>query len=77
MNQMNPMQMALQMARAGKNPMSLLNTMSRQNPQLAQAMRLIQGKSPEQLRQTAENMAKERGTTLEQMAQQMGISLPK
>lgn len=77
MNQMNSMQMALQMARAGKNPMSLLNTMSRQNPQLAQAMRLIQGKSPEQLRQTAENMAKERGTTLEQMAQQMGISLPK
>lgn len=77
MNQMNPMQMALQMARAGKNPMSLLNTMSRQNPQLAQAMRLIQGKSPEQLRQTAENMAKERGTTLEQVAQQMGISLPK
>ena len=77
MNQMNPMQMALQMARAGKNPMSLLNTMARQNPQLAQAMRLIQGKSSEQLRQTAENMAKERGTTLEQMAQQMGISLPK
>lgn len=77
MNQMNPMQMALQMARAGKNPMPLLNTMSRQNPQLAQAMRLIQGKSPEQLRQTAENMAKERGTTLEQMTQQMGISLPK
>lgn len=77
MNRMNPMQMALQMARAGKDPMSLLNTMSRQNPQLAQAMRLIQGKSPEQLRQTAENMAKERGTTLEQMAQQMGISLPK
>ena len=77
MNQMNLMQMALQMARAGKNPMSLLNTMSRQNPQLAQAMRLIQDKSPEQLRQTAENMAKERGTTLEQMAQQMGLTLPK
>ena len=77
MNQMNPMQMALQMARAGKNPMSLLNTMSRQNPQLAQAMRLIQGKSPEQLRKTAENLAKERGYNLEQVAQQMGISLPK
>lgn len=77
MNQMNPMQMALQMARAGKNPMSLLNTMSRQNPQLAQAMRLIQGKNPEQLRKTAENLAKERGYNLEQIAQQMGISLPK
>lgn len=77
MNQMNPMQMLLQMTRAGQNPMNLLQSLSRQNPQVAQAMRLIQGKNPEQLRKTAENLAKERGTTLEQMAQQIGISLPK
>lgn len=77
MNQMNPMQMLLQMTRAGQNPMSLLQSLSRQNPQVAQAMRLIQGKNPEQLRKTAENLAKERGYNLEQIAQQMGISLPK
>lgn len=77
MNQMNPMQIALQMAKAGKNPMNLLQSLSRQNPQVAQAMRLIQGKNPEQLRKTAENLAKERGYDLEQIAQQMGLSLPK
>ena len=77
MNGINPMQMAFQMARSGKNPMGLLNTMAKQNPQFAQAMRLIQGKSPEQLKQTAENMAKERGMDLEQVARQMGITLPK
>ena len=77
MNHMTPMQMLLQMTRAGQNPMGLLQSLSRQNPQVAQAMRLIQGKNPEQLRKTAENLAKERGYNLEQIAQQMGISLPK
>ena len=57
--------------------MQLLQQMAGQNPQAAQAMRLIQGKNPQQLRQIAENMAKERGVDLNQMAHQMGITLPK
>ena len=73
----NPMMAMMQMMRAGQNPMQMLQRMAGQNPQAAQAMRLIQGKSPQQLRQIAENMAKERGVNLEQMAQQMGITLPK
>lgn len=67
----------LQMARNGGNPMQMLQQMAGQNPQAAQAMRLIQGKKPQQLRQIAENMAKERGVDLNQMAHQMGITLPK
>ena len=67
----------LQMARNGGNPMQMLQQMAGQNPQAAQAMRLIQGKNPQQLRQIAENMAKERGVDLNQMAHQMGITLPK
>lgn len=57
--------------------MQMLQQMAGQNPQAAQAMRLIQGKNPQQLRQIAENMAKERGVDLNQMAHQMGITLPK
>ena len=67
----------LQMARNGGNPKQMLQQMAGQNPQAAQAMRLIQGKNPQQLRQIAENMAKERGVDLNQMAHQMGITLPK
>ena len=57
--------------------MQMLQQMAGQNPQAAQAMRLIQGKNPQQLRQIAENMAKERGVDLDQMARQMGLTLPK
>lgn len=67
----------LQMARNGGNPMQMLQQMAGQNPQAAQAMRLIQGKNPQQLRQIAENMAKERGVDLNQIARQMGVTLPK
>ena len=67
----------LQMARNGGTPMQMLQQMAGQNPQAAQAMRLIQGKNPQQLRQIAENMAKERGVDLNQIARQMGVTLPK
>lgn len=73
----NPLMMALQMAQVGKNPMAMLQSLAGKNPQMAQAMRLIQGKGPEQLRTMASNMAKERGIDLEQMAQGMGLKLPK
>lgn len=73
----NPLMMALQMAQCGKNPMSMLQSLAGKNPQMAQAMRLIQGKGPKQLRTMASNMAKERGIDLEQMAQGMGLKLPK
>ena len=66
----------MQMMRSGGNPMYLLQQMAAQDPQVFQAMRMIQGKSPQQLRSMAENMAKERGVSLESMANQMGITLP-
>ena len=66
----------MQMMRRGGNPMYLLQQMAAQDPQVSQAMRMIQGKSPQQLRSMAENMAKERGVSLESMANQMGITLP-
>ena len=72
----NPMMVMLQMMRAGRNPMQLLQQMAGQNPQAAQAMRLIQGKNPQQLQQIAENMAKERGISIDDLARQLGVSIP-
>ena len=72
----NPLMALMQLARSGGNPMQMLSQMAGRDPRAAQAMRLIQGKSPQQLRQVAENMAKERGTTLGEIARQMGVNLP-
>lgn len=69
----NPMMQLVSMMRQGGNPMQILQNMAAQNPQAAQAMQIIQGKSPEQLKQIATNMAKERGTTVEQVMRNLGI----
>ena len=59
------------------NPMQVFGLAARNNPQVAQVMRLMQGKTPAEFRQVVENMAKERGTTLEQVVNKMGLRLPK
>jgi transposase-like protein len=46
------------------------------NPQVRQVMQMMNGKTPEQLRQMANNMAAERGTTVEDIARQLGIQIP-
>ena len=73
----NPLMKMLNMAKNGGNPQQLLNQMLQQNPQMKQAMPFVQGKSPEQLKQTFYNMCKERGVDPQQVAQSMGIDLPK
>lgn len=72
----NPFMMAIQMAQAGKNPMGLIQNMLGGNPAMKQALSMIQGKTPDQLKTVAANMAKERGMSLEQLAQSLGINLP-
>lgn len=69
----NPMMQLISMTRQGGNPMQMIQQMAANNPQAAQAVRIMQGKSPEQLRQIATNMARERGMTVEQVMQQLGI----
>ena len=68
----NPMMALMNAARSGGNPMQ---QMARQDPQIRNMMKLIEGKSPQQLRQTAENMAKQRGTSVEEIARQLGIPM--
>lgn len=71
----NPMMSMIQMAMGGMSPMQYLQQRTGQNPQIAQAMNLIQGKTPEQLHQIADNMAKQRGTTVEEIARKYWIPL--
>lgn len=72
---MNPLQMlgALQKA---KNPMALLNQLAGQNPQLKRVMEVMNGKSPQELREYVQNVAQTQGVDLNQLAQRMGLQLP-
>lgn len=71
----NPVMILLNAARNGGNPMQLMQQMAMQDPRIAQAQQMIQGKSPQQLRQMAENMARERGTDLQSVARSLGIKI--
>lgn len=77
MMQNNPAMMLLSAMQRGQNPMNVLQQMAMQNPQIQQAARMMGGKSPQQLRGMAENMAKERGINLHELARSMGMTLPK
>lgn len=72
----NPMMQMMGLLRSGKNPNAILQTMAMNNPQVRQVMQMMHGKSPDQLRQMASNMAAERGTTVEDIARQLGIQIP-
>jgi hypothetical protein len=72
----NPMMQMMGMLRSGRNPNAILQSMAMNNPQVRQVMQMMNGKTPEQLRQMANNMAAERGTTVEDIARQLGIQIP-
>lgn len=72
----NPMQI-LQAVQNGANPNQLIMQLSQQNPAFRQAMQAVNGKTPDQIRDMAYQMAQQRGIDLAQFAQQMGIPLPR
>lgn len=59
---LNPMQM-MQMMMGGKgvNPMQMMMNQLNGNPLFQQAQNMAQGKSPEQLKQTCENICRQKG----------------
>lgn len=72
----NPMQI-LQAVQNGANPNQLIMQIAQQNPAIRQAMQAVNGKTPDQIRSMAYQMAQQRGIDLAQFAQQMGIPLPR
>lgn len=72
----NPMFSLMQAMQSGKNPNFLLQQMAQGDPRVRQIMDMTRGKNPQQLRQMAENMAKERGMNIDDIARQLGITIP-
>ena len=68
-------QMMMQAAQRGMSPQQFFQQYAG-NPEVEKFAQIAQGKSRDQLMQTASNMAKERGTTIDAVAQQMGLPLP-
>lgn len=72
----NPLISIMQAMRMGRNPNQMLMQMAQQDPRIKQVVEMMNGKNPAQLRQIAENMAKERGLTIDDVARQLGIQIP-
>lgn len=69
----NPLSQIISAAKRGMDPLQMAQRMARSDPKLSQAVRMLDGKSPQQLKQMATNMCKEMGTTPEDFARQLGI----
>lgn len=72
----NPMMMLINAMRGGANPMAVMQQMAGGNPQIAQGMKMLNGKSPEQIQHMAQNMAKERGVDVNDIIRNLGIGNP-
>lgn len=73
---LNPMQL-IQMIQGGGNPMQMLTQASQQNPVIGQVLRMTNGKTPGEMRNMAYEMARQKGVDINQVAQSMGLKLPK
>ena len=73
----NPLLMATQMLSAGRDPTAVLRQAAMSDPRMAQAMRMMNGKSPQEIQQIALNMARERGIDINALARQLGVNLPR
>lgn len=71
---MNPFQL-LQMMKNSNNPMSIIQQLSNNNPQMQELMKVIEGKSPQELEQYARNIAQSKGINLSKFLNQFGISV--
>lgn len=67
----NPMVQMINVMRNGGNPEALIQQMLGNNPQI---QKIVAGKSPQQIMQTAENMCRERGTSVDEVLARVGIT---
>lgn len=72
----NPVMTMLSAMRSGRNPTLILRQMANTSPQARQVMQMMQGKNSDQLRQIAENLAANQGTSIEDIARSLGITIP-
>ena len=73
----SPIMQLANLARAGQNPMGLIQQLSGQNAPIMQGLNLIQGKNEAQLRTMAQNLAKELRKARTQLASSLTLTLPR
>lgn len=71
---MNPLQL-MQAVQRGANPSQLIMQLAQNNPAVRQAMQAVNGKTPDQIRDMAQQLASQRGIDLTQLTRQLGIKL--
>lgn len=76
MNPMNPMQI-IQAVQRGANPNQLMMQLAQSNPAIRMAMQMVNGKTPDQIRNMVQQRAQQMGVDLNQIEKQWGIKLPK
>ena len=74
MNNRDPIAMLMSLVQSGGNPNVLIGQLAQQNPQISQAMRMMQGKTPQQLESMARNMAADRGIDINEMMRRLGVN---
>lgn len=68
----------LQMLNAAQNPDAMLQQIASQNPLMQRAMTMAQGKSPQEIRAIAINLAQQQGMTaqdVDNMVRNFGLKL--
>lgn len=73
----NQMRQISAMLNQGISPQQIAMQLAQRNPSYRRAMQMINGKTPDQIYDMAQQMAQQQGINLQQLAQQMGIVLPK
>lgn len=63
----------MQLLQGNANPMSLLQNMAGQDPIIGKAMQMVQGKSPDEVMQIANNLAQTQGKDINQVKKQLGF----
>ncbi len=72
----NMMQMISSQLQRGMTPNAILSQLAQRDPRVAQVMQITRGKSNAEMRQYAENLARERGMDLDSFVRSLGISIP-
>lgn len=72
----NPMQVFNAIIKS-TNPNQTLMQYAQQNPAIREAMQMANGKTPDQVWQMAESIARQRGINLTAFMREMGIQMPK
>lgn len=72
----NPMQ-RMQAMQQNADPRQMIMQMAKKNPAIQRAMQMINGRTPEQIYDMAQQMANRYGQNLQQLAQQLNVRLPR